>query len=108
MERFYGLEMYLAGTIPVTVLLAAFFYLGYRKSCSLAALILAQLFAFFSIMVIVTLLGVYQWIPAVVMPIIYLLIMLVFFVGGSTLTGILMEAKAWAEIERKAQEKGEK
>jgi hypothetical protein len=97
MEQFRGLGMYVAAAIPVSLLLTAIFYMGYRKSCKLVALILTQLFAFFSIMFLVTLLGIYQVIPTVVMVILYLAIMLLFYVGGSAMTGMLVKANAMEE-----------
>lgn len=107
MERFTGLEIYLLAAVPLSLLLTAVFYLGYKKSCALAPLILTQLFAFISILVVTTLFGVYGIFPDIAMPIIYLVMMLIFYVGGATMTGKLMKAKAWQEKEQDALKKGD-
>ncbi|EEG77406.1 hypothetical protein [Dethiobacter alkaliphilus] len=106
MERFTGLEIWFIASIPVFLLLGAIFYLGYKKSCRMMPLILSQLFGFLSVMVLVTLLALYDILPDVVMPVIYLVIMMIFYVGGASLTARLMEAHTRAEYEEGDSQEG--
>ena len=106
MERFTGLEVWLWASVPVSLLLGAIFYLGYRKSCRLMPLVLTQMFGFFALMVLVTLLFLHGVIPDIAMPVVYLLVILIFYVGGATLTGKLMQAHTREEYEQRDQEEG--
>lgn len=106
MEQFVGLEIWFTASIPVFLLLGAVFYMGYRKSCRLLPLILSQVFIFFTLMISVTVLFLYNVIPDVAMPIVYLLLILFFYVGGASLTGKLMAAHAREEYEQRDAGKG--
>jgi hypothetical protein len=108
MEGFVGMQIYFAAGVPVALLLATFFYMGHRRSCSLPALILTQLFSFIAILLLVISLWLYQVIPDAFVLIILILIVLLYGVGGATLVGIIMEAKARSEQEPHVRDEGDK
>ena len=94
MTEFTGLAPYIIAIIPMSLLGTAFFYMGYKRSCRFLPLVLAQLFAFLTILSSLALLDIYQIITGTLMAALYLITATVFVLGGATFTVMIMRGHA--------------
>ncbi|MDW7650402.1 MAG: hypothetical protein SCK29_01700 [Bacillota bacterium] len=108
MSEFAGLAPLITALVPVFLLFAAFFYMGYRKSCRLTPLVLTQFFSFAAIMSVLFLLDINQIVTGRIMSVFYVLVVAVFYVGGATLTGALMRSQRAEETGQSPEREGER
>lgn len=90
MAEFTGLAPYVMALVPISLLGAILFYMGYKRLCCFLLLVPAQLFAFVTILSCLALLDIYQIVTGKLMAALYLITATVFVLGGATFTGFMI------------------